>query len=219
MAWRIAKSLLRLREQINAAYPGRDRASDGGIGDAAHASRKSDHNPWVVHRGIGIVTAIDIDEDLNAGDLLMWIIDEIQDSRDPRVKYIIYEGQITAKGDITRWKPYTGVNAHRHHAHISVHPEAALFDDERDWDIKLDRAPQVVLPTDPPELTMNQTRPLIRRGSLETERIFFIQRRLGIKPDGVFGAKTEVAVRAFQKSKGLAPDGIVGAATWTRLLA
>lgn len=36
--------------------------------------------------------------------------------------------------------------------------------------------------------------------------------------DGDFGAKTENAVRLFQKSKGLVADGIVGAKTWTKLM-
>ena len=35
--------------------------------------------------------------------------------------------------------------------------------------------------------------------------------------DGDFGAKTEEAVKAFQKAEGLAVDGIVGEATWSRL--
>ncbi|HKV33547.1 MAG TPA: hypothetical protein VJP89_04485, partial [Pyrinomonadaceae bacterium] len=60
MAWRVAKSLLRLREQINELAPNRSKASDGTIGDAAHASRKSDHNPWVKDGSIGVVTAMDI---------------------------------------------------------------------------------------------------------------------------------------------------------------
>lgn len=135
MSWRIAKSLLKLREQINAAAPGRDKSSDGGIGDANHASRKSDHNPWVKDGQMGVVTAIDIDEDLNTDGTLMQIVDAIRESHDPRVKYIIYEGQITVPGDITRWKPYSGVNAHRHHAHVSVNSAKALYDDEREWAI------------------------------------------------------------------------------------
>lgn len=36
--------------------------------------------------------------------------------------------------------------------------------------------------------------------------------------DGVFGAKTLSAVKAFQKAKGLSVDGIVGAKTWGALL-
>lgn len=36
--------------------------------------------------------------------------------------------------------------------------------------------------------------------------------------DGDFGAKTDEAVRAFQKAKGLGVDGIVGTNTWNKLL-
>jgi len=36
--------------------------------------------------------------------------------------------------------------------------------------------------------------------------------------DGTFGAKTEAAVKAFQKSKKLAVDGIVGPKTWAAIV-
>lgn len=36
--------------------------------------------------------------------------------------------------------------------------------------------------------------------------------------DGIFGPKTEAAVKAFQKSRGLTQDGIVGPITWKALL-
>lgn len=135
--WRIAESLLQLRRQINEAYPGRDRTSDGGIGDAAHASRSSDHNPWVddPHGNGGVVTAIDIDEDLsNTVHSIQGVVDAIAASGDPRVKYIIYERRITVMGSRLRsWKKYVGINPHEHHAHISVFPDPALYDSTLPW--------------------------------------------------------------------------------------
>jgi peptidoglycan hydrolase-like protein with peptidoglycan-binding domain len=35
--------------------------------------------------------------------------------------------------------------------------------------------------------------------------------------DGIFGAKTEEAVKSFQRDHDLKPDGIVGSATWSAL--
>jgi hypothetical protein len=143
MSWRIAESLKRLREQINAAFPTRDKTSDGGIGDAAHASRNSDHNPWVSDGKQGVVTAIDIDEDLGVDDFeLEDLITAIRKSKDPRVKYIIYEGRITVAGsNLQRWKKYTGKNSHSHHAHISVHSDRKLYDDRSDWYIGIKHKP------------------------------------------------------------------------------
>ena len=63
---RIAKTLDVLRNEINALAPKRSKGSDGWIGDAAHQSRASDHNPWVREGGVGIVTALDITHDPSA---------------------------------------------------------------------------------------------------------------------------------------------------------
>jgi len=143
MAWRIAESLKLLRKQINDAYPNRDKSSDGGIGDAAHASRNSDHNPWVKDKhGVGVVTAVDIDEDL-APDIhsIEAIVTAIRKSRDPRVKYIIYEKRITVAGsDLQKWKPYHGKNPHDHHAHISVNSDPKLYDSTKPWALDLPKA-------------------------------------------------------------------------------
>ena len=67
-------------------------------------------------------------------------------------------------------------------------------------------------------------KPTLRRGSsgeyvtlLQTQ---LIQRGYDLQPygaDGKFGAKTENAVKAFQKDNGLTADGVVGKATWTAL--
>lgn len=41
-----------------------------------------------------------------------------------------------------------------------------------------------------------------------------LQAALNLVQDGIFGAITEEAVKAFQKTHGLVPDGIVGEKTW-----
>lgn len=55
-----------------------------------------------------------------------------------------------------------------------------------------------------------------KKGS-KGKNVTLIQQALGIKADGVFGAQTEEAVKAWQSSHGLDPDGIVGSLTWATL--
>src|SRR3954451_13758184 len=50
-------------------------------------------------------------------------------------------------------------------------------------------------------------------------RVAQLQQLLAIDADGIFGARTEAAVREFQGRAGLAVDGVVGQSTWTALLA
>ena len=119
---RLSKSAIQLREQIDDAFPGRDRTSDGWIGDTRHASRKSDHNPDAQ----GWVRAIDVDRDLNGKgrkpDLMPDLVDQIRlaaKSGDKRISYIIFDGKIASSKKAWAWRPYDGINKHNHHAHIS----------------------------------------------------------------------------------------------------
>jgi hypothetical protein len=59
-------------------------------------------------------------------------------------------------------------------------------------------------------------RPTLRRGAAGAP-VALLQRALGLHDDGLFGPRTEAAVRAFQRSQNLVPDGIVGPRTWARL--
>lgn len=138
MAWRVAGSLLELREQLNALAPDRSTAWDGFIGDAAHASRTSDHNPWIVISGVGVVTAGDFTNDPLGGLDCEELYQALVASRDPRIKYIIWNKTITSGADgPSPWvrRPYTGINDHTHHLHLSVETSPALFDSKRAWDL------------------------------------------------------------------------------------
>ncbi|MDL5055908.1 LysM peptidoglycan-binding domain-containing protein [Geitlerinema calcuttense] len=148
MSYRIAKSLGTLRSQVNAAYPNRDKASDGWIGDAAHAKNTSDHNPWIKikenSKTVGIVTALDIDKDLSATEKVGRIVDALVLHKDKRIKYIIWNSRIissyAANGYAAWvWRPYSGKNKHTEHVHISVKAEQQFFDDASDW--RLDVSP------------------------------------------------------------------------------
>ena len=72
------------------------------------------------------------------------------------------------------------------------------------------------------QITPPSTHPLLKRGSTGAQVTYLQQSltKLGYNPgpiDGIFGSKTETAVKLFQKSKGLVVDGIVGNNTWAAI--
>lgn len=54
---------------------------------------------------------------------------------------------------------------------------------------------------------------LLKLGS-KGENVKIVQKKLGLTVDGIFGPKTEAAVKEFQKNNGIYPDGMVGPKTW-----
>jgi hypothetical protein len=134
--WRVAESLQRLLAQVNQMAPSRNKASDGSIGDPRHQSRNSDHNPWVIDGGIGVVTARDITHDPRNECDAQKIANSIVASRDPRVKYLIWNRRICSS-DIQpwTWRKYSGSNPHNKHIHISALPQKSRYDDTGDWQL------------------------------------------------------------------------------------
>jgi peptidoglycan hydrolase-like protein with peptidoglycan-binding domain len=76
------------------------------------------------------------------------------------------------------------------------------------------------------EVQVTLSLPILRRGEHEGEppvqrlqsMLNFVKGADDLEVDGIFGSKTEAAVRAFQANENLAADGIVGKNTWTTLL-
>jgi hypothetical protein len=136
MAWRPAKSLVRLRDQINQTAPNRSKANDGTIGDAAHAARNSDHNPWVKDGDMGVVTAIDITHDPEDGCDAEQMVQTLVRSRDTRIKYIIWNRRmISSQVQPWVWRDYAGKNPHTKHFHLSVKPDKDSYDATDTWQI------------------------------------------------------------------------------------
>lgn len=138
MTWRVAEALEVLRKQINAKFPARSKAWDGGIGDEAHATRNSDHNPWVKEGSVGIVTARDFTHDPASGMDSYKLAEQLRESRDPRIKYIISNRRICSSEVAPwTWRPYTGSNPHDHHVHVSVKSTKQFYDDQAPWEIPM----------------------------------------------------------------------------------
>lgn len=145
--WHLAASLVSLKAAVDAHWPGRDKRSDGGIGDPRHQAEgsASDHNPWldntvraydftVTQPALGIhgVDGAWLAEQLRlagaAGDRrLVGVSGNVDDNG-----YVIYNRQITAP-DFSRWVPYTGTDQHTSHVHVSVTRLQAGFEDGSPW--------------------------------------------------------------------------------------
>jgi hypothetical protein len=134
-SWRAAKALLKLRNQVNAAFRNRSKRSDGFIGDTAHCPGSSDHCPLINHDGVGVVAAFDMTHDPNNGCDAQKIVSAIIESRDARIKYIIWNRHIWNSSPMDSqpaWakRSYGGANPHTHHAHFSVLKDRTKYDDD-----------------------------------------------------------------------------------------
>jgi hypothetical protein len=133
-SWVLVPALVSLRNEFNVLAPGRDRASDGSIGDAAHrAEGPSGHNPDDTPGStpensdadaIPEVRAIDVDADLRQPGWSMEravqiIVDRHRSGVDTRLDYVIYNRRIWARAYGWEEREYVGVNPHDKHAHFS----------------------------------------------------------------------------------------------------
>lgn len=125
---RLAKSLVKLRNEINELFPSRKKSSDGWISDAAHRARKSEHNP----DADGVVRAIDLTHDPKSGADMHIIADYLVRHKHPALWYMIFNGRIASSKNNFKWLHYAGVNPHNKHMHVSVKGKP-FYDNESEW--------------------------------------------------------------------------------------
>lgn len=194
----LAPSLARLRTSINTRWPGRDHSSDGWIGDAAHAARKSDHNP---DPATGVVRALDIDKDgLHIPTVLAALF------LHPAIRYAIFNRKIYHVDNQFKPKVYTGSNPHTAHIHASEQHTKTAENSKADW------AP----------VSSAFRWPQLKEGSrgvaVRQLQAYLNGHGAALAIDGDFGPGTRLAVLAFQRK--FTPDdvdGVVGPKTSTAL--
>lgn len=222
MNWRLAKAIQTIHTQVNQIAPHRRKDSDGGIGNAEHASRNSDHNPYIIARSdnMPVVRAFDFTHTPETGFDAYAFAELLRKNKDPRVRYIISNYKIcSGKGgpDPWQWRPYKvppNKNPHNHHTHVSVTESEAEFDNPSAWnldgfDAEADANGNATADFVPPPATL-------RKGSRGAP-VKRMQAGIGMRGrdvDGFFGPNTETLLKGFQEAHGLNPDGVCGPATW-----
>ena len=195
MAWRLAKSLVTLRTEIRAAHPG---TTVWDKGDAAHASRPSDHNP----NAAGVVCAIDVlgDKGLNLHNFSRHLVAKKHNC----LKYVIYNRQIATRSNGWKWVAYNGSNPHSTHVHVSVGRgsdgrSTGPYDETTSWGISSGGS---YTPGDELiGLKKGDTGDSVKglQGCLRNAG-FFPTKTHTI--DGIYGAQTSAALLACRKSRG-----------------
>jgi len=131
---KLTPGLANLRGQFDEAFPNRDRASDGTIGDAAHQAGTSGHNPDDSPGNAGKpswsgdadstpdIRAWDADDDLRSPDgvTMQHAVDHIR--KLPGVagvlRFIIYNRTMYHEREGFEGIPYDGPSPHTEHAHF-----------------------------------------------------------------------------------------------------
>lgn len=197
-SWTLVPCLVVLREEFDTLAPNRDKSSDGSIGDSAHASSSSDHNPdetgatpYEDADNINEVHAIDVDANLNLSGWTMTravniIVERHRVGVDDRLQNVIYNKKVWSRSWGWTEREYTGSNPHDGHAHFSSRYTLAEETDERPWGL----------------LKENMMNHLPRKGD-EGESVKYWQyvlTRIGypnLVADGDYGSATAAAIKDY----------------------
>lgn len=233
--WKLAPSLVTLGEEANAANPGRDKSSDGTIGDTSHQAKAedSDHNAWLVWNGTPWCRARDVDTSgLDVAAAFERGRAKAAAGQLPQViggGYFICFGRITAP-DFRTWRAYKGPNPHILEGHVSVSTDPGRFTDRSPWGIFTpgpDPVPGPGPTPPPPPPGPGWTGPDLRGSGLDLrgergangERVRALQAFLrttyplyakGLAVDGWWGAQTSGVIREFGIRSGIPRNSVDG---------
>jgi hypothetical protein len=220
--WRLAKSLVRLTDEIKTEYPG---TTVWDIGDQAHQSGWSDHNRSECS---DVVCAIDVKSD--GGMYKAAFVRHLLANPHPDLRYVIYNRKIYQRKNNFAAQGYSGVNAHTEHVHVSVgngpdQRSTSGYDSTESWGIADLGEPSAPAKPSKPSThttTLGDKMPTLERGSKgkDVRRLQGLLAANGhkVSMDGIFGRQTEKAVRSFQDAHARPVDGVVGKVTWNALL-
>lgn len=140
MAWVKVKWMDPLFKAFNTVWPDRTKEQDGTIGNLAHASGTSGHNPDDTPGVKAEREDADTKQEVRAEDVdargvdmeaaVQAILHGPAAERD-RLIYIIYNARIWRKANGWKQERYTGADKHKTHAHFSGDP--ASDEDARPW--------------------------------------------------------------------------------------
>jgi peptidoglycan hydrolase-like protein with peptidoglycan-binding domain len=202
----------------------------GWIGDAAHQSGCSDHNP----DSTGVVHAID---PMVTGTRAQTIVNQAL-AHPGDLQYVIHNGVIWSATVGWKARKYTGSDKHTNHVHLSgkhgsQHSAAHTC---TGYDLAAQASTPVFdicPPPKPPTPTPPKPKPPVAKNApgsrilqnqnpdLSGADVVFVQKFIGSKhagsPDGRYGDKTAAGVRWYQGMRGIHVDGIVGPKTWAQM--
>lgn len=151
--------LQNLRRQVDVMFPGRDKQSDGTIGDAAHRATTSGHNPddsagsrpaWNGDPDSRPeIRAWDMDSDLGGGVKTQVVVDHVRKlaGLSSVLRYLIYNRKIYHSDVGFAPAPYTGESAHTEHVHFEG-AWTQTADDNQSFNFRLEAIPVALTAAD-----------------------------------------------------------------------
>lgn len=103
--------------QASELWPTRSRASDG-------ICASDDHNRQNPNSDHATGNAFDLTHDPGAGVDNDLLAEDLKESGDTRIKYVIWNRRIWNPSITPHWRTYSGNNPHTKHMHVSIHAAA-----------------------------------------------------------------------------------------------